>query len=80
MTLQLPPEILKKLQDAFELHCREHLDLTIGELQGQRLIELVLGVVGPLVYNQAIQDAQGWMQTKLLDLEGDLHVSVSTEG
>ncbi len=29
-------------------------------------------LIGASVYNQALEDAQAWLQGKVLDLEGDL--------
>ena len=37
------------------------------------LLDHVLKKVGPVIYNQAIRDAQGYLQEKVIDLGDALH-------
>ena len=73
MPIELPADIRKRLLQSIQHHAEEHLEQPIGELQAQLLMDLMLELVGSTIYNQAIQDAQAYLQGKLLDMEGDLH-------
>ena len=48
----------------------ENLDEEIGDLKALLLLEFILSEVGPSIYNQAITDAQAYLQEKVIDLEG----------
>lgn len=63
-------ERLERLLDAF---LRRELDLELGPLARARLIDFFVKELGAPVYNQAVQDARGFVQAKLDDLEGELY-------
>lgn len=44
----------------------------IGELAAGLLLNFVVEEIGPVVYNQAIKDAQTRLQQRVADLEGEL--------
>ncbi len=71
--IQFSPEskqrIFKDLQSFFHDECDEDL----GELRTGKVLDFMVGLVGVSAYNQAITDAQAWMQEKPLDLRGELH-------
>lgn len=58
-------EILRSIKRYFA----ENLDEEIGDLKASLLLEFVLKEIGPVVYNQAIADAQAVMQDKVSDLD-----------
>lgn len=80
MAIEFPDEVKTRVFKALELYMRENLDCDIGLLQTERLFEFLMHLIGASAYNQAISDAQAWMQGKLLDLQGDLHEPVEYEG
>ena len=45
----------------------------LSDFQAQRLIDFLLRHLGAPVYNQAIQDARAFLQTKLDDLDGEVY-------
>ncbi|HTL98995.1 MAG TPA: DUF2164 domain-containing protein [Holophagaceae bacterium] len=49
----------------------EQLDEQIGDLKAERVLEFCLKEIAPSVYNQAIADAQAYIQEKAADL-GDV--------
>jgi uncharacterized protein (DUF2164 family) len=51
----------------------EQFDEEISDFRAERLLDFFAKVLGPRVYNQAIRDALGFMQTKLTDLEGEFY-------
>jgi uncharacterized protein (DUF2164 family) len=79
MAIELPKETRDRIHEALAAYAREHLEVEFGVLQSEKLVDFMMGLVGALVYNQAIDDAQGYVQKKLLDMEGDLHETVEYE-
>ena len=73
MTIQIPDDVKRRFYEAVQVHFQEQFDLDIGLVQYERLMDLILRTLGAALYNQAVTDAQAWLQGKLLDLEGDLH-------
>ena len=51
----------------------EEFDEDVSAFRAESLLDFFLEVVGPQVYNQAVQDARGFMQERLDDLEGDVY-------
>ena len=51
----------------------EHLDDEIGDLKAQLVLDFFMKELAPTVYNQAIADAQKYMQERVMDLEGVCH-------
>jgi len=51
----------------------ENLPEPIGDLPAGMLLDYILEEVGPLVYNQAISDAQSRLSSVVADLTGDLY-------
>jgi uncharacterized protein (DUF2164 family) len=47
----------------------EEMGEEIGDLKAQLLLDFVLREIGPMIYNQAISDAQAYFQEKTADLE-----------
>ena len=71
--LELTGERRKALIRAIQEWFREHHDDDIGDLKASLLLDFFLQEIGPPVYNQAIRDAQAFLQDKLVDLEGVLY-------
>ena len=51
----------------------QELDEGIGDLKAGLVLDFFMKRLGPPVYNQAIRDARGFIQDKLVDLEGDFY-------
>jgi uncharacterized protein (DUF2164 family) len=49
------------------------LDQELGDLAAERILDFFVKELGAPVYNQAIQDARGFLQGKLDDLEGEFY-------
>jgi uncharacterized protein (DUF2164 family) len=52
---------------------REEFDEDLSAFRGEKLLDFFLEALGPQVYNQAVQDARGFMMRKLDDLDGEVH-------
>jgi uncharacterized protein (DUF2164 family) len=70
VSIELPDEITRALVVSIQKYFRTHLDEEIGELKAGLVLDFCLREIGPSVYNQAIRDAQAYMQVKTADLDG----------
>ena len=61
-------DILASLKRYFE----ENLD-PIGDLPAGLLLNYILEEIGPVIYNRAINDAQGRMHQRVTELDGELY-------
>lgn len=51
----------------------EEFDEELSPFRAEQVLDFFLAVLGPQVYNQAIQDARRFMQQKMEDLDGEVH-------
>jgi len=51
----------------------EEFDEEISGFRAEQILDFFLAALGPQVYNQAVQDARGFMQRKLEDLDGEVY-------
>ena len=75
MTIKISEE--RKAQLVGELkafHLRE-FDEDISSFRAEQLLAFLLQKLGPGVYNQAVQDARAYMQTRLDELEGEVYLN-----
>ena len=70
MAITLTPDVRKQALASIKQYVSANLDQEIGDLQATLLLDYVLTEIAPSVYNQAIQDAQHYLQDRLNDLEG----------
>jgi uncharacterized protein (DUF2164 family) len=73
MRIRLAAE--RRAQLVFEVRgfVRDELQRELSDFQAERLVDFFVKHLGAPVYNQAIQDARGFLQEKLTDLEGELY-------
>lgn len=50
-------------------------DEEISPFRAEQLVDFFVNTLGPQVYNQAVQDARAFMQTRLDDLDGEIYES-----
>jgi uncharacterized protein (DUF2164 family) len=51
----------------------ENMPEPLGDLPSGLLLNFFMEEIGPAIYNQAIHDAQGRMQQRAADLDGELY-------
>ena len=73
MRIKLSDERRALLIRETQTYFNDELDDEIGELRAGLVLDFFIKSVGPAVYNQAIQDARGFIQDKLIDLEGEFY-------
>lgn len=70
MTIELHKDAEAYLLGSIKRFFAEELEEDIGDLKAMRVLDFCLREIGPSVYNQAIADAQSFMQEKVSDLGG----------
>ena len=56
---------------------RQEFDESISTFRAEQLLDFFLAALGPQVNNQAVQDARGFVQRSLDDLDGEVYESES---
>jgi uncharacterized protein (DUF2164 family) len=70
MAIRLQNETTEALVSSIKRYFAEHADADIGDLKASMFLDFCLKEIGPLIYNQAIADAQAYFQDKTADLAG----------
>jgi uncharacterized protein (DUF2164 family) len=52
---------------------QDEFDAELSSFQAERILQFFLERLGPSVYNQAVQDARGFMQGRLDDLDAEFY-------
>ena len=69
-TFELSKEARKQAIAEIQSYFLAERDEEVGELAAGFLLDFFLAKVGPAVYNQAIRDAQAYMNEKIEDMDG----------
>lgn len=72
MSSGLSDERRDQLVLALEGFYLEEFDEELSRFRAEQILDFVLGELGPPIYNQAVQDARGFMQRKLDELDGEV--------
>ena len=70
MPIKLQKDTEKYLLGSIKRFVAENLDVDIGDLKASSFLEFCVKEIGPSIYNQAIADAQRFIQEKAADLGG----------
>ncbi len=73
MAIRIDDERRQDLIGRLRAFFHEEFDEEISDFRASQLLDFLVAVLGPQVYNQAVQDARAFMQRKLEDLEGDVY-------
>ena len=73
MRIRLAPERRSMLLEAIARFYREEFDETLSEFRAAAILDFFVRELGPPVYNQAVRDAAGYVQEKLVDIEGEVY-------
>ncbi len=74
MDISLSEGRKKELIEELQSYYRQEHDELIGELKAEMLVDFFILKLGPKIYNQAISDANTFIQEKLIDLESILYI------
>ncbi len=73
MKIELSEDRFRVLTEKVQVYFRKEHEESIGKLKAELITEFFIQELGPQIYNQALNDAQAFMQDKLIDLEGTLY-------
>jgi uncharacterized protein (DUF2164 family) len=73
MSIKLQKDTEKYLLGSIKRFVAENMDAEIGDLKAGLLLEFCVREIGPSIYNQAIANAQRYLQEKSADLAGSLY-------
>lgn len=73
MRIQLSEERRAALIRSLNQYFEDNFDEPLSEFRAAGLLDFFIAELGPAVYNQGVRDAHDFMQTKLIDLEGEVY-------
>jgi uncharacterized protein (DUF2164 family) len=73
MEIKLAKDVQQRLIASLQRYVSENFETDIGELQASLFLQFCTEEIAPAVYNQAISDAQRYMQERALDLENNCY-------
>ena len=71
MAIRVEKQAEKYLVDSIKRFFAQELDEEIGDLKATSVLDFFLKEIGPSIYNQAIADAQAYIQEKAADMGGE---------
>lgn len=66
--IKLSNEDKAALVQAAQVYARDELDIELGRFDAEFFVEHLAGLMAPIVYNQALRDAQAIVQQRVVDL------------
>lgn len=72
--LQLDKEEEEVLLDDLRAYMSDELDMDIGNLPAKFLLDFMVDLIGPKIYDQAISDAEPWLYDRFTGILEDLSV------
>ncbi|MGE6697051.1 DUF2164 domain-containing protein [Hyphomonas sp. NPDC076900] len=73
-TLALSPERRQRLVDELCKLLSQDFDIALSPFQAGELVDRMTTLIGPAVYNEAVQDVRLHLQRRLDDLDGEVFV------
>ncbi len=73
MSIKLEKETRQQAIDSLQRYFDITMEERLGNLQATALLDFLLEEIGPLIYNQAVRDAQSQMQQRVQELDIDVH-------
>jgi len=70
MSIKLEKEVEERLIGSIQRYASENLDESMGELKARLLLDFCVREIGASIYNQAIRDAQSYLQDKVAEMDG----------
>jgi uncharacterized protein (DUF2164 family) len=71
--MKWPREQKLRMIDSIQAYYAQEREETIGSIAAEQILDEMIRVIGPYVYNQAIADARSMLNERLLSLEDELY-------
>jgi len=68
--ITLSKEQNKNAVEEIRSYFENERDESIGDLQGQLILDFIVDKIGPIIYNQGIDDMRKYMNEKVEDMYG----------
>jgi uncharacterized protein (DUF2164 family) len=73
-TLTLSPDRRTRLVAELRKLASQDFDIPLSDFQAGELLDRMTALIGPAVYNEAVQDVRLHLQRRLDDLDGEVFV------
>ena len=72
--LALSPERRQRLVDELRKMSARDFDIPLSDFQAGEVVDRMTALIGPAVYNEAVQDVRLHLQKRLDDLDGEVFI------
>jgi uncharacterized protein (DUF2164 family) len=73
MTIEISSDAANAAIGSIQRYFAENMDEPIGSLEAGSLLSFFLKEIGPVVYNQAVSDAQARLQERVAELDVEVY-------
>lgn len=73
MTIEISKEARQQAVASIERYFQENMEEKIGNIAAGALLGFFLEELGPLVYNRAVADVQERLQSRIMELDIEVH-------
>ena len=73
MAIELPKEVRTEAIASIERYFKENMEERIGNIAAAALLNFFVEELGPSIYNQAVADVQERLQTRITELDLEVH-------
>jgi uncharacterized protein (DUF2164 family) len=73
MTIEISKEARKEAIASIERYFQENMEERIGNIAAGALLGFILEEIGPLVYNQAVSEVQERLQSRISEIDIEVH-------
>ena len=73
MPIELPKEARTEAVASIERYFKENMEERIGNIAAGALLNFFIEEVGPSIYNKAVADVQERLQTRIMELDLEVH-------
>jgi uncharacterized protein (DUF2164 family) len=73
MTIELNKDARKQAVLSIERYFFDNMDEKIGNIQAAALLNFFVEEIGPCIYNQAVLEVQERLQTRIMELDIEVH-------
>lgn len=73
MAINLRPDARDEAIASLRDYAERELEVTLGNLAADALLDFIVEEIGPSIYNQAIADVQERVQARLSEIDVELH-------
>lgn len=73
MTIEISKDARKEAIASIERYFQENMEERIGNIAAGALLGFILEEIGPLVYNQAVAEVQERLQSRISEIDIEIH-------